>query len=134
MNDFFLFLARIFFYNFQNFYAFYLFVSYYLHWIIFNFLPDVSNNEGVVVKNVQHDYHCSTDGVHCAEILRSVTFPLYNNRCTMFLLLSIAKMRIDHLICVFSVWKDDFWWRGKIKEHTQCIASCTWISLKSPSL
>ena len=22
-------------------------------------LPDVSNNEGVVVKNVQHDYHCS---------------------------------------------------------------------------
>ena len=134
MNDFFLFLARIFFYNFQNFYAFYLFVSYYLHWIIFNFLPDVSNNEGVVVKNVQHDYHCSTDGVHCAEILRSVTFPLYNNRCTMFQLLSITKMRIDHLICVFSVWKDDFWWRGKIKEHTQCIASCTWISLKSPSL
>ena len=66
-------------------------------------LPDVSNNEGVVVKNVQHDYHCSTDRVHCAEILRSVTFPLYNNRCTMFLLLSITKMRIDHLICVFSV-------------------------------
>ena len=97
-------------------------------------LPDVSNNEGVVFKNVQHDYHCSIDRVHCAEILRSVTFPLYNNRCTMFLLLSITKMRIDHLICVFSVWKDDFWWRGKIEEHTQGIASCTWISLKSHSL
>ena len=97
-------------------------------------LPDVSNNEGVVVKNVQHNYHCSIDRVYCNEILCSVTFPLYNNRCTMFLLLSITKMRIDHLICVFSVWKDDFWWRGKIEEHTQCIASCTWISLKSPSL
>ena len=84
--------------------------------------------------SLQHDYHCSTDGVHCAEILRSVTFPLYNNRCTMFLLLSITKMRIDHLICVFSVGKDDFWWRGKTEEQTQCIASFTWVSLKSPSL
>ena len=98
-------------------------------------LPDVSNNEGVVVKKM-----CSM--VITAALTGFTVLKYYvqlhslhttiDAQCFCYFQLLKWEQIIWYVYFLFE--KTIFWWRGKIEEHTQDIASCTWISLKSPSL